>query len=318
MRASVLALAATCAAWSIAPSAFGQAISVDPGLNDPVPKGTVAEPADPASAPRRRILPRIEPRMTVQRPLWELGLGAAALSLPAYRGSDERKQYLLPLPYFVYRGKFLRADRDGARAVFIDSDRYELNLSVNASPPVRNDRGARSGMADLPATFEIGPNFNVALWRSNEKGLKVDLRLPVRAAITLQRSPKEIGEVFAPSLSVDAARFLSGWSMGLQTGPLFATKRYNQHYYSVGPGDATATRPLYEARGGYGGWQTTFATSRRIGNVFFGAFARYDMLGGARYADSPLVRRKEGLMVGFGFSYVFATSSEQVDVPAER
>ena len=38
-------------------------------------------------------------------PRWELGLGVAALSIPDYRGSDQQRGYLLPLPYIQYRGE---------------------------------------------------------------------------------------------------------------------------------------------------------------------------------------------------------------------
>jgi len=71
-----------------------------------------------------------------QKPLWEAGLGIGAVTFPDYRGSDRTQTYVLPVPYFVYRGEFLRADRNGLRGRFFDSDRVELNLTMNASPPV--------------------------------------------------------------------------------------------------------------------------------------------------------------------------------------
>jgi outer membrane protein len=37
-------------------------------------------------------------------PLWEVGAGIGALSVPDYRGSEARSTYVLPAPYFVYRG----------------------------------------------------------------------------------------------------------------------------------------------------------------------------------------------------------------------
>jgi outer membrane scaffolding protein for murein synthesis (MipA/OmpV family) len=43
----------------------------------------------------------------VQKPLWEAGLGIGAVTFPDYRGSDESQVYPVPVPYFVYRGKFL-------------------------------------------------------------------------------------------------------------------------------------------------------------------------------------------------------------------
>jgi outer membrane scaffolding protein for murein synthesis (MipA/OmpV family) len=47
-----------------------------------------------------------------ERPLWEAGIGITALQFPDYRGSDENGTYPVPFPYFVYRGEFVRADRD--------------------------------------------------------------------------------------------------------------------------------------------------------------------------------------------------------------
>jgi outer membrane scaffolding protein for murein synthesis (MipA/OmpV family) len=302
-----IALAAVC--LGAASVAAAQAPSAD----------DVAAPAASASAPRPRLLPPIEPRLTVRKPLWEIGMGVGGLTLPTYRGSGERSSYLLPVPYIAYRGRFLKADRDGARAVFIDSDRVELNLSAGAAPPVRHtDTGARAGMDDLPGTLELGPNLNLTLWRSNEKGLKLDLRLPVRGAITLERSPHDIGAVFAPNINLDAVRFAGGWDVGMHTGPLFATRRYHGHYYDVAPADVRPGRPAYRAPGGYSGWQATAAVSRRIGNVWYGGFMRYDNLAGAAFEDSPLVRRRSGLTAGLGVSWIFSTSSDTVEVPLER
>ena len=99
-----------------------------------------------------------------EQPLWELGLGAAALSLPHYRGSDQSYRWLLPVPFGVYRGQIFRATRDGARAVLLESDRFDFDISLAASPPTRSsDNLARSGMPDLAATVEIGPNLNLTL-----------------------------------------------------------------------------------------------------------------------------------------------------------
>src|SRR6266568_3550534 len=96
----------------------------------------------------------VNPAAAVERPLWELGLGAGVLELPHYRGSDQSHTWLLPVPYVVYRGKFLKADREGARAVLFESDRVDFDLSLAASAPVRSrDDDARQGMADLKPTF---------------------------------------------------------------------------------------------------------------------------------------------------------------------
>jgi hypothetical protein len=37
-------------------------------------------------------------------PLWEVGAGVGVLNLPDYRGAESRSNYVLPVPYFIYRG----------------------------------------------------------------------------------------------------------------------------------------------------------------------------------------------------------------------
>jgi len=245
-------------------------------------------------------------------PLWELGAGAAVLNLPDYRGSDESRTYLLPLPYVVYRGDWLRADRDGARALVAKVERVKVDVSVAASVPTHSrDNAARAGMPDLPFAFEIGPNANLELFETAGGGARVDLRLPLRAAVGVHRSPELLGATFSPHLNLDL-RDARGWNVGVLAGPLFANRRYHQHLYGVDAAFATPQRPAYQARGGYAGWQALSAVSRRVGNWWIGAFMRYDSLRGAVFDDSPLVRRAHGLRGGVGVAWVFATSDRQV------
>jgi len=248
-----------------------------------------------------------------QKPLWELGLGVAGLRLPDYRGSDQYRGYLVPLPYIVYRGTWLKADRDGARALLVDTPRVKVDVSVAASTPTRSkDNAAREGMPNLPAVGEIGPNLNYTIAGSAENRWRLDVRLPVRAAVTLQRSPKFVGTTFSPHLNLDLGGVGGGWNVGMLTGPLFADRKYHEHFYSVDAAYATPERAAYKAHGGYAGWQALTATSRRFGNTWVGAFVRYDSLRGAAFEDSPLVRSRSALTVGFGVSWILATSSELV------
>jgi outer membrane scaffolding protein for murein synthesis (MipA/OmpV family) len=248
-----------------------------------------------------------------QRPLWELGLGVAGLSLPDYRGSDRSRAYLLPLPYIVYRGTWLKADRDGARALLFEAPRVKVDVSAAATTPARSsDNTARAGMADLPGTAEIGPNLNVWLAGSPQQRWRLELRVPVRAAVTVQRSPKSIGATLSPNLNLDLGGVGGGWNVGLLAGPLFADRRYHEHFYGVDAADATPDRPAYRAHGGYAGWRAVAASSRRFGDTWVGAFARYDGLGGAAFDDSPLVRRRSTFTFGIGVSWILKTSSELV------
>jgi MipA family protein len=251
-----------------------------------------------------------------ERPLWEVGLGAGAIAFQDYRGSNTTHAYPLPVPYVVYNGKFLKADRDGVRGTLFNQKWLEINLSFNLTTPVRNDR-ERSGMPDLRSTVEMGPAFNFHLFRSDTGKFKFDLRMPLRTAATVESSPRFIGLTFTPHFNVDIKDpfGLPGWNLGLLAGPLFADRRYHEYFYSVAPQFATASRPEFQASGGYAGTQTLTAISKRYPKFWVGAYVRYDTLAGAAFVDSPLVQRKSYWTGGFGFAWMIKQSSTFVHVP---
>lgn len=239
-------------------------------------------------------------------PLWELGVGLGTLQLAHYRGAAQSHRWLLPIPYAVYRGPLLRADRDGARAVLFEDRQLEIDLSVAASPPLRSrDNRAREGMPDLPPTIELGPNLNATLWRRGDARLQ--LRLPVRAVVAIDGGLRQRGFSAAPVINLDWP--VQGWNLGLQAGALFGDGSLHRHLYSVAPEFATLDRPAYGARGGWAGWQATMALSRRFDSVWVGAFVRHDSVAGAAFADSPLVQRESHVAYGLAFSWVLARSS---------
>jgi outer membrane protein len=256
------------------------------------------------------------PASTKEEPLWEYGLGVGAVAFADYRGSDAWHVYPLPVPYVAYNGKFLKADRDGVRGTLFNQDRIELNLSLNATTPVRNDQ-ERSGMPNLKPTVEIGPSLEVHLLRSSDARFKFDLRMPLRAALTVEAVPRLIGWTFTPRFNLDVADPLgfTGWNLGLLTGPLFADRRYHDYFYTVAPQYATAARPVYQAVGGYAGAQAIVSLSKRFPKFWFGAYMRYDTLDGAVFIDSPLVKRNSYWSTGFGISWMIHRSSTLVEVP---
>jgi outer membrane scaffolding protein for murein synthesis (MipA/OmpV family) len=182
--------------------------------------------------------------------------------------------------------------------------------------PVQNDR-ERSGMPDLRSTVEAGPSFDFHLFRSAERKVKLDLRMPLRTAATVQSSPRIIGWTFSPRLNLDLRDpfGLPGWNLGLLAGPLFADRRYHDYFYSVAPQYATPARPEYSASGGYAGTQTLAALSKRYPKFWVGAYMRYDTLAGAAFVDSPLVQRKSYWTGGFGFAWMIRKSSQVVQIP---
>ncbi len=264
--------------------------------------------ADPASAENQTSL----------KPLWEFGLGPGVLVLNDYRGAATSHAYPLPVPYFVYRGKFLQADRDGLKGKIFDQKFMELHISASATPPV-SSAAARSGMPDLRPTVEVGPALDTRLYRSEGERIKVDLLLSVRGAATIEHSPRFIGWIYDPHFTVDIADPFgqdgnrAGWKMGVVLGPLFADRRYHDYFYSVAPPFATTQRPAYQAAGGYAGTESILSLSRRFPHFWTGAYVRYDTLSGAAFEGSPLVKRNRYWSAGWGAAWILKQSPTLVE-----
>lgn len=257
----------------------------------------------------------MQPAHAEEEPLWEFGLGVGGIAFPDYRGSDEMQVYPVPVPYFVYRGPIFKADRDGVRGEIFDRRYVELSISVNGTVPVDSaDNAARRGMPDLEPTIELGPSLEVHLWRSADEAVKLDLVMPLRVPITIESSPEALQWMFAPRLNVDFddVAGYAGWDFGAGIGPVFAADRFHDYYYSVPARFATPSRPEYHADGGYSGMQLVAALSKRFPKYWVGAFVRYDWLGGAGFADSPLMRQESSLAGGFGIAWMIGESKRRV------
>ncbi len=238
----------------------------------------------------------------------ELGVGVAVLQFPAYRGSDQSSTLVLPFPYLEYRGDFFKADREGVRASLFDSDRVEFSLSVSGSPPSKSDGiERRKGMPNLKPSLEVGPQLNTLLSDPQNKEIKLKLRLPLRQGITIENQPQNVGLTFSPNLNLDVVNpwGMPGGNLGFIIGPIFTSKKQNDNFYTVAAPYATASRPAYQARGGYAGSQVLVSLSRKMGDMWVGSYIRYDSLRGAVFADSPLVATRHFLTAGVAVSYVF-------------
>lgn len=250
------------------------------------------------------------------KPEWELGAGAAGIDFPLYRGAAERRTYVLPVPYVQYRGKILQVDRDRVRGILFRRGEIELDLSVNGSPPVSSsDSAARRDMPDLDPTVEFGPSLIAHLYYDERRHTNLDLRLPVRTvyAVNLHRF-ENVGWLSQPTLNLDLRSAIPGWNLGLQGSLFFGDRSYHGYFYDVAPQYATVVRPSYNASGGYGGKQLLMSLSRKRGDMWMGAFVKWDDLSGAVFADSPLVQRGQSFAAGFMVAWVFAKSEKMVEV----
>jgi outer membrane scaffolding protein for murein synthesis (MipA/OmpV family) len=214
----------------------------------------------------------------------------------------------------VYRGESLKVD-DDRRLRGLFGEGVELEFSLNGSPPAKSN-DARRSMPDLDATLEIGPSLNITLFRSGNKAEKLELRLPVRTVIASDFSHfRHVGWIFQPNLSLDFKNVLGnrGWKLGVQGSLVYADRRYDQYFYAVDPIFATPDRPAFDPSGGYGGATLLAALSKRFPNFWVGAFAKWDSVAGAVFADSPLVKTRSNLSGGLGIAWILGASSAKVE-----
>ncbi len=251
-----------------------------------------------------------------EKPLWELGAGMALLQMPDYRGSDKNRLYVLPYPYFIYRGDVLKIDRDRISGRL--TDRLLLDFSFFGQAPVKSsDNDARRGMPDLDSTFEAGPSLNITLLDDRQADYKLNLTFPIRAGFSTDFSSlRHEGWVFAPRLVFEKFNLIpeTGVNLGISVGPIFADRAFNSYYYSVKPVYATDSRPAYSASGGYGGSALTLGMNKTYKQLVFNVFVSMDFLHGAVIEDSPLVKTKTSVMSGFTISWIFRKSPESVTV----
>jgi len=251
-----------------------------------------------------------------EKPLWELGAGLALLHLPDYRGSDESRYYLLPFPYLIYRGDILKVDRERISGRIFKTDRLLLDISLYGSVPVDSSRNsARSGMPDLDPTFEIGPSLEIKLLENKQDRYKFGVNLPVRAAFAINSSSVyREGFVFSPRLNFEKDDLIpqTGLNLGISAGPMFATSDYHSYYYSVDPAFATQSRPSYSASSGYSGSRLTVGLNKSYKQLIVNTFVSLDLLQGAVFEDSPLVKTKYSVMWGFAVSWIFLKSERLV------
>jgi outer membrane scaffolding protein for murein synthesis (MipA/OmpV family) len=253
----------------------------------------------------------------LHQPLWELGIGVGALSTPPYRGSDSRVNYIVPFPYFIYRGSFLRVDREGGiRGKLFSGDDISFDLSLAANVPVRNeDDGARRGMDDLDPLIELGTELSIDLWRSQDRDQRFGLDIPLRAVYSVGNPLLEYqGLTLSPFLNYRIWQEDEGALMrySLSAGPIFATSRYHDYFYEVDSRFVTPERPEYHADSGYSGSRVTISVTRHFSKYLIGAFARYDDLNGAVFEDSPLVETSDYFVVGLVFGWILGESSTMV------
>ena len=243
-------------------------------------------------------------------PLWELGGFALGVSQQAYPGSDQQVSRALALPFFIYRGEFLRADRDTAGLRAIKTADFELDIGVaGAFGGDSTELEARRGMPKLGTLIEVGPRVKWNLSEATGWG-RFRVELPLRAVFDLSDQAAHRGVSFEPKVVFDGLP-VSGWRYSASVGAILADQQLARTFYEVAPAQATAQRGAYSAQSGLVAWRVATSVTRSLGPDWrlFG-LARLDTVAGAANENSPLVRQKTGVSVGVGLVYTW-TRSEQ-------
>lgn len=239
-------------------------------------------------------------------PKVEIGIGALAMVLPDYRGSDHYGIRALPIPYLAYRSDRVQLTREGLRARLFALDRLTASVSGAASLPGSSDNPDRAGMPQIDPTFEIGPSLDYLLHGEEDDGFRLKLRLPARAVTAADGLDlKPVGWTVVPHLRFDLAEQRGAWHWSHlgSVGLVWSTEDYHEYFYGVAPQYAAPERPAYDAHGGYSGARASFSSVVRRQRWRVGLFASYDWLGGAAYADSPLVKTGHALTGGIFVTY---------------
>lgn len=243
-------------------------------------------------------------------PLWELGAFGGAVSQQAYPGADQQVNRALVLPWFVYRGEFLRADRNSLGVRAFKSPLMELDVGVSgAFGSSSDDITARRGMPDLGTLVEFGPRLTLNLGQA--AGGRWRAELPLRGVFDLSDGGAQRGIAFEPELQFDRAT-AGGWRYSTSVSAVVANRRLADTFYGVAPQYATIARPAYAAQSGLVAWRLSLGVSRAITPDWslFG-FARVQTVAGAANRASPLVRQTTGASVGIGASYTWMRSERR-------
>jgi outer membrane scaffolding protein for murein synthesis (MipA/OmpV family) len=243
-------------------------------------------------------------------PLWELGGVALGASQQAYPGADQQVNRVLVLPYFVYRGDVLRADRDTAGIRAMKTETFELDVGFAGAFGAGSEIiDARQGMRKLGTLVELGPRLKVDLG-AGPAGGRLSAEFPARAVLDLSDKAAHRGWSLEPKLTY-SNRTAGGWRYSASVSAIVADTRLAQTFYEVRSSEATAARPAYTAESGLVSWRFGTAFSRSLArdwNLF--GFARLETVAGGANESSPLVRRSSGASVGVGVAYTWMRSEQ--------
>lgn len=244
----------------------------------------------------------------------EIGMGAFAMNLPQYLGSDQSDSYVVPLPYIYYQDDKYKIDRNQFTGKLWQDNHYYLDLSASGGVKVNSeDNDARENMADLDWVFELGPSIKYYFAGDPLSRNYLFAEFFTRKAVATDfTSVTNAGWRFGPSFTYQKAFSISSFQQGHGRFELttratinFSDDTYHNYYYGVSPADEQVSRAAYDSAGGYAGSDISVGLTYKIDRWWFSSFTRFYYLDGAEYDNSPLVKERSNWSFGFGAAWIF-------------
>lgn len=256
-------------------------------------------------------LPVAAPAFAQERklPLWELGVIAGAVTMPAYPAAAERSTRGLVSPYVIYRGRIFRSDESGIGARLLRTERVEFDVGFAASLPARAGAiAAREGMPNLGALGEFGPRLRVKIGDTDTT--RLSFYLPVRTVIEARGGLRQRGWTAEPGLAWSTEKDYERFAAGTSFSAVFGDAGINRYFYEVEPQYATATRPAYAAKSGLMlvrmGASANYWLTRDL--KLYG-YVRAESYRHSANEASPLYRKSTGFAGGVAVAWIFSRSA---------
>ncbi len=257
----------------------------------------------------------------VQKPRWEVGVAAAALSVPAYPSSAVANKRNFLVPWFIYRGDKVRLQDGGIKLIALENERLTIDVSLGASLSANSDETPlRVNMPDLDYLFEFGPKIDYRFWdRDLETGQRTRLswQTALRFAVSTDfSSVSSRGLVLGSELSYRRDNlFGTPVSLSLSVGPTWATEKLMDYIYEVDAPFATDQRAAYDASAGYLGTDVFIGLSSKLGRKGRGFIGLgKNIHGGAENNDSPLFEKNATESIIIGLSWQLKQSRDSIRV----
>ncbi|XQW84889.1 MipA/OmpV family protein [Thalassotalea piscium] len=246
----------------------------------------------------------------------QLGVGAFALSIPDYPGSNEQTEYLVPLPYIYYQDKKISIDRQGITSSLWQKGRFDFDISAAAGVPVKSEKNrARIGMPDIDWTFELGLSAKY-FWKGTQRSknhLFSELfirKVTATDFATLDGVGWHSGLATVVERTSTFFKYPTKWSTRFNIN--FNSGRYLDYYYGVEKQYQTAQRNKFQNNAGFAGVDLSSGVMMKLPSFWLGGFIKYYSFKQSEQINSPLLTDDDGWAVGVGLLWVFYNNKESL------